>query len=64
MDDINATKRYYEEIIPIIITLCKMDNLDLYEELMRVINIGLDTSFAMYESQYKFYRDMLDISAE
>lgn len=64
MEDINDTKRYLEDVIPIIITLCKMNNLDLYEELMRVINIGLDTSFDMYKSEYKFYNEMLDISAK
>ena len=64
MDDINDTKRYFEDVIPIIITLCKMNNLDLYEELMRVINIGLDTSLDMYKNEYDFYNEMLDISAE
>ena len=64
MDDINDTKRYLEDVIPIIITLCKIDNLDLYEELMRVINVGLDTSFDMYKNEYNFYNEMLDISAE
>ena len=64
MDDINDTKRYLEDVIPIIITLCKIDNLDLHEELMRVINVGLDTSFDMYKNEYEFYKEMLEISAE
>lgn len=64
MDDINGTKSYFEDVIPIIITLCKINNLDLYDELMRVINIGLDTSLDMYKNEYEFYNEMLDISAE
>lgn len=65
IDELTSTKNYYEEVIPIIISLCKMEtNLNLQDELMKAINIGLDTLLDNYKSDFKLYNDLVDIDAK